>query len=414
MYKTLLTNRNFLKIWLAQLFSQLAANLLNFALIIRVFELSATTQYANIAVSLLILAFGVPSIIFAVLAGAYVDHLDRKKVLVVTNIVRAVLVLFFLLFETNLIFVYLTVFAISIFSQFFTPAEAAALPRLVKKTELVAANSLFLLTLYSSFIMGYSLAGPIISTWGPNSVYWVTSLAFVVSALLSSGLPRLSAMQKGLDFASINHQVFITIRQTTNKIWRTPGLLFPIGNLAIGQMMVGIIAVVAPGLAVVLYHQSLANVSYKLIVPAAAGMVVGAILVGQVFRNTHKAKLINAGIILSVTSLVGMGLVGSLSGLPFYTYIVVALAFGLGFANALVGVSAQTLLQLHSSDEERGKIFGTLNMMMNLAASLPVLLAGITADLISPGSVMIFAGVMIGVFGLYQFRTLKKHQLVDI
>ncbi len=414
MYKTLLTNRNFLKIWLAQLFSQLAANLLNFALIIRVFELSADTNYANIAVSLLILAFGVPSIIFAVLAGAYVDHLDRKKILVVTNIVRAVLVLFFLLFETNLIFVYLTVFAISIFSQFFTPAEAAALPRLVKKTELVAANALFLFTLYSSFIMGYSLAGPIISIWGPNSVYWVTSLAFALSALLSAGLPRLNAIQKGLDFASINHQVFITIRQTTNKIWRTPGLLFPIGNLAIGQMMVGIIAVVAPGLAMVLYHQSLADVSYKLIVPAAAGMVVGAILVGQIFRNIHKAKLINAGIILAVTSLVGMGLVGSLSGLPFYTFIVVTLAFGLGFANALVGVSAQTLLQLHSSDEERGKIFGTLNMMMNLAASLPVLLAGITADLVSPGSVMLFAGVMVGVFGVYQFMTLKKHQLVDI
>ena len=147
MIPNLLKNKNFLQIWLAQLFSQLAANLLNFALIIRVFDLSANTSYANISVSLLILAFGVPSIIFAVLAGAYVDHLDRRKVLVVTNIVRAVLVLFFLLFEANLVFVYVMVFVISILSQFFTPAESAALPRLVKKNQLVAANSLFLFTL---------------------------------------------------------------------------------------------------------------------------------------------------------------------------------------------------------------------------------------------------------------------------
>ncbi|MCX6806484.1 MAG: arabinose efflux permease, partial [Patescibacteria group bacterium] len=69
MIPNIIKNKNFLQIWLAQLFSQLAANLLNFALIIRVFDLSANTSYANISVSLLILAFGVPSIIFAVLAG---------------------------------------------------------------------------------------------------------------------------------------------------------------------------------------------------------------------------------------------------------------------------------------------------------------------------------------------------------
>jgi len=90
------------------------------------------------------------------------------------------------------------------------------------------------------------------------------------------------------------------------------------------------------------------------------------------------------------------------------------LAFGVGFANAMIGVSAQTLLQIHSTDEERGKIFGTLNMMMNLAATLPVLLAGITADLISPSSVLLIAGSMVAVYGVYQFVTLKKHELVDI
>ena len=100
MYSKLLRNPDFLKIWIAQIVSQLATNLLNFALIIRVYELAANTRYANIAVSLLILAFGIPSIVFAVLAGAYVDHWDRKKVLIVTNIVRAVLVLGFLIFSS--------------------------------------------------------------------------------------------------------------------------------------------------------------------------------------------------------------------------------------------------------------------------------------------------------------------------
>ena len=409
----ILKNKDFMKIWLAQLASQLAANLLNFALIIRVFELSANTKFANISVSLLVLAFGVPSIIFAVLAGAYVDHMDRKKVLVITNIIRAVLVLAFLLFESNLVFVYVMVFIISVASQFFTPAESAALPKLVDKKHLVMANSLFLFTLYSSFILGYSLAGPIISAFGANSVYWATSAAFIVAAILSAGLPKLRAVEHGLDFKAINHEVFVTVRQTTNKIWRTPSLSFPIANLTIGQMMIGIIAVVAPGLAVVLFNQSLAQVSFKIIVPAALGMIVGAALVGQVFKNAHKAKLIIWGISIAVLSLVGIGTVRYLNSLPFYSALVIGLTFTLGLSNALVGVSAQTLLQEHSSDEERGKIFGTLNMMMNLAAALPVLLAGITADLISPASVMTISGALIAIYGVYQFITLRKHQLID-
>ncbi len=409
----ILKNKDFMKIWLAQLASQLAANLLNFALIIRVFELSANTKFANISVSLLVLAFGVPSIIFAVLAGAYVDHMDRKKVLVITNIIRAVLVLAFLLFESNLVFVYVMVFIISVASQFFTPAESAALPKLVDKKHLVMANSLFLFTLYSSFILGYSLAGPIISAFGANSVYWATSAAFIVAAILSAGLPKLRAVEHGLDFKAINHEVFVTVRQTTNKIWRTPSLSFPIANLTIGQMMIGIIAVVAPGLAVALFNQSLAQVSFKIIVPAALGMIVGAALVGQVFKNAHKAKLILWGISIAVLSLVGIGTVRYLNSLPFYSALVIGLTFTLGLSNALVGVSAQTLLQEHSSDEERGKIFGTLNMMMNLAAALPVLLAGITADLISPASVMTISGALIAIYGVYQFITLRKHQLID-
>jgi MFS family permease len=190
-------------------------------------------------------------------------------------------------------------------------------------------------------------------------------------------------------------------------------LLFPIANLTIGQMIIGIIAVVAPGLAVILFDQNLAQVSVKLIVPAALGMVIGAFAVGQIFKKFHKAKVINFGIIIAVISLFAIGNVSRLSSLPFYTVIVVALAFILGLANALVSVSAQTLLQEHSTDEERGKIFGTLNMMMNLAASLPVLLAGITADLISPASVMTISGGLIGVFGVYQFVTMKKHLQYD-
>jgi len=396
---------------MAQLTSQLAANLLNFALIIRVFDLAANTRYANIAVSLLILAFGIPSVIFAVLAGAYVDHWDRKKVLVVTNVVRAVLVLLFLFVGSNLLWVYLLVFVISVFSQFFTPAEGAALPKLVDKSDFLSANSLFLFTLYSSFILGYSLAGPIVAAWGQNAVYYVAAVAFAVAAVLCVRLPSLRTERVDKKLGEINKEVFSTIRASFKQIITDPKLIFPIANLTIGQALLGVLAVLAPGIALLVFNQSLASVSIKLIVPAAVGMVIGAILVGQFFKKISKTKLIDIGIIIAAVMLISLSFVPVLSSLRFFGMIVAMIALTLGIANGLVSVSAQTLLQLNSTDEARGKIFGTLNMMMNLAAVLPVLLAGITADLVNPLKVLTGAGVLVGVYGIYQHKTFTKLHL---
>jgi MFS family permease len=410
-YAQLLKNTNFLKIWSAQLLSQIASNLLNFALIIRIFDLAAHTPFANIAVSLLILSFGIPSIIFAVLAGAYVDHLDRRKVLIITNILRAVLVLFFLFFEHNLVMVYVLVFFISTLSQFFTPAEGAALPKLVNKKQFLAANSLFLFTLYSSFVIGYSLAGPVIAAFGGQAVYYLAAIAFALAALLSWGLPKLRPAAIGIHFAEINKQVFSTIRASMRQIFTSRNLIFPIINLTIGQMMINVIAVLAPGLALMLFSQSLAVASVKLIVPAAIGMVVGAIVVGQFLKNIKKTKLITIGIALAAVMLISIIGVYHLRYSDYFVYLVVGFSLGLGFANALVSVSAQTLLQLNSTDEQRGKIFGTLNMMMNMAATIPVLLAGITADLVSPVVVLSGAGVLIAIYGIYQYKVFSGVQL---
>lgn len=409
-YRALLTNVNFMKLWLAQIFSQLAANLLNFALIIRVFDLAAGTKYASISVSLLVLAFGVPSIIFALLAGAYVDHLDRKKVLIITNLIRAVLVVGFLFFDSNLLMIYGLVFVISIFSQFFVPAEAAAMPKVVDKRDLPAANSLFLFTLYGSFAVGYALAGPIISAWGQDAIYWVTGGAFLFATLLCMALPKMHAAVKGLNFAAINHQVATTIGTTTRKIASTPRLLFPIMNLTIIQMMVGVVAVIAPALALVLFGQNLAAVSGQIIVPAAIGMLLGAAVVGYWLKKSDRIVTIDIGILLAVIVLIAAYFIPYFKDSAIYHTMIITGLFVVGFSAAIISVTAQTLLQTNSTDEERGKIFGTLNMMMNIAASIPVLLAGIIADILSPLSVLAISGLLIGAYGVYQFLTIRKHE----
>ncbi len=407
-YRSLLKNWNFDKLWGAQLFSQLAANILNFALILRVYELAAGTRYANIAVSIFILSFGLPSIFFAVFAGAFIDHLDRKKVLVLTNILRAALVLLFFLVEKNLLLVYGLIFVISTITQFFVPAEGSALPNIVKKNDLVPANSLFLFTIYGSFIVGYSLAGPIIGSWGIEAVYVVTSVCFLVAAVLSAMLPPLRAVDKrDIPLAAIASQVRGSLRSNLSNIYHNRKLLFPILQLTIAQGLTNIIIVLAPALSLLLLGRSLATSSQVFILPAGIGMVGGAIIIGQFLRKKNKVRLIEIGLLLAATCLLALGLVKELP-VSNIALTVSVLALSLGFANALVSVSAQTLLQLNSTEETRGKIFGALNMMVNIAATIPVLLAGVTADLVSPLTVLIAVAVLIVVYLVVQRRSLNK------
>ncbi len=407
MYLQLFRNTRFLRIWAAQICSGLAANLLNFALVIRVYDLAQGSRYANVAVSLLIVSFALPSVIFAVVAGAYVDRWDRKKVLLWSNLIRAVLVLLFLVFEKNLFAVYGLVFLISIFTQFFIPAEAAALPRLVRKDQLLTTNSLFLFSFYASFVIGYSLAGPAVGLFGPQSTYIIMSGAFGLAALLVLGLPQLKP-EEGTAHGRTVSSVLSQVRESLGEILRTKTLFFPLLNLTISQAVIGVIAVLAPALATILFHQSLTAASVKLIVPAAVAMVIGAILVGQWGKKANKVKLINYGIALGAASLFALGMVHRVDDWPMFIAIVIAISAVMGFANALVTVSAQTLLQLNTSDQQRGKVFGALNMLINIAALVPVVLAGISADIISPTAVLVGAAALLAAFGVVQRVTFGK------
>src|SRR5438270_7872687 len=114
-----LSIKPFFFLWLAELFSQIAANMLNFILIIAVFKLTNS----NTAVSGIVLSFTIPAILFGVFAGAAVDRMSKKKVLLLTNVVRAALLVILSFFDTNLFIIYAVSFFVTTSTQFFIPAE---------------------------------------------------------------------------------------------------------------------------------------------------------------------------------------------------------------------------------------------------------------------------------------------------
>src|SRR6266403_5653274 len=123
------TQRSFLLLWIGEVFTQVATNLFNFFLIFTVYTLS----HSNTAVSGVVLTFTIPAILFGSIAGAYVDRWDKKKVLIITTSLRAILLIFLAFMLNNLFIVYLFSLLISILSQFFIPAESPMIPLVVKK-----------------------------------------------------------------------------------------------------------------------------------------------------------------------------------------------------------------------------------------------------------------------------------------
>ena len=130
-FRRVLKNRSFLLLWLAQLLSQVVFNAANYGIIALVTAITHSTALVGLA----IVSFTLPAVPFSLLAGVYVDYLDKRLVLWASNILRAIamgLMVFALLLNPHtIVWLYFVAFIISLISQFFTPAEASAIPLLL-------------------------------------------------------------------------------------------------------------------------------------------------------------------------------------------------------------------------------------------------------------------------------------------
>ncbi len=410
---SVLGNLNFDRLWGAQILSQIAQNLLNFALIIRVFELAQGTRLANLSVAVLVLSFGLPSIFFAAAAGVYVDHWNKKLVMIAANALRAVLVLGYLVFEHNLVLVLLTSFLISSITQFFTPAEAAAIPAVVRPSQLLRANSLFVFTMYTSFVVGYSASAPVIAHLGPSGPYIVTSIMFAIATVLVVFLPSIHTKQSvGMPFRRILSYTAQEITRNWQVIRSNHNLYFPITQLTITQAILGVLLALSPALSVAVLHRPLQHAFFYLIIPAGLGLVAGVVSVNHLVKYVSKTRLIALGLMVGAAALILISLAGLLhyvTGLVQIGLTTATLVFLLGAINSLVSAAAQTTLQENTTDTNRAKVFGALGMMVNIAATLPIFFAGILADLFGVTQVIGAIGIGLGVFALLQYLWLRRH-----
>ncbi|MBC8075724.1 MAG: MFS transporter, partial [Chloroflexales bacterium] len=145
--------RNFALLWTAQFISKMGTSLATLAASILVYRVTGSA----LSVGLMLIATAAPSLFFGLVAGVFVDRLDRRKIMVASDLARAVLTLLIpILLPFGIGWLYVLVILISVVGQFFDPAQASVLPEIAPDEELAAANSMMRISSVGSMSVGFA------------------------------------------------------------------------------------------------------------------------------------------------------------------------------------------------------------------------------------------------------------------
>lgn len=392
-----LSVKPFLYLWLAEIFSQIAGNMVNFVLLVLAFDLSSS----NTAVSGIVLSFTVPAIIFGLLAGIMVDRSDKKRVLFLTNFLRAVLLLLLALLHSSLFLIYLFSLLIAIITQFFIPAETPMIPHVVGKNLLFPANALFGMGIYGSILIGYALSGVFLIIFGPTYVFVVLSLFFMIASFFISKI-KLSGNIRDL---SNEEAISATFREEVKDAFlamiKTKEIYKSLFLLSFSQILILTLSAIGPGLAKQVLRIEVNQFSIFFVAPAAIGMIMGALFIGNFFHGKSKHNMVTAGIFISSLAIIILSFITSenIFGIKPINLVMI-IAFVLGFANALVFVPSNTILQEETASHMRGRTYGLLSSVVGIFSLFPIILAGGLADLVGVPNVLIGIGVIIFITGV--------------
>jgi len=421
-FRAVLRVTTFRNIWFAQLAAQLADKFLLFSLMILAYEVSG----GSTPVAITLLTYTVPAVLFAPPAGVIADRLDRKQIMMWCNFGRAAAVALIpiaaLIPQLRGDFVHLLVitFIFSAVGQLFGPAEAATIPTILPRSALITANSMALLTMVLTLVVGVALA-PIVSRIDLYAPYWVAAVLLVVGGvfIFASEIPPLERTTEPPVAASRNrfHIMLVDLKEGLDALRASRGLMLAFGQVSIAVLVLFMLFALAPA-----YVSNVIGIapqdSYVIIGPATLGAILAAILLGQFVRNIDRSRLLIGSLIANGLTLLALAAVPQamtqLPDLRVHARITgAAISLLLGIEFGAIMIPAITYLMETTSDEIRGRIFALLYMVINGVTALPVLAAAALSDAIGTahvigglGAVLIIGGL--GIFIAGQRATVQK------
>jgi Na+/melibiose symporter-like transporter len=404
--RLLFTHRDFALAWIGSLISLTGDWMLQASLPVYVYQLTGST----LATGAMIVVTVVPYLLLGSVAGVLVDRWDRKRTLVVANLIQTVgLAPLLLVTSVEWVWlVYVVAFYQSVLAQVVKPAQEAVLPRLVPANVLVSANSLNALNGNLSRLVGPALGGLMVATLGLSSVALVDAATFGVAATLLALIstdtrpPAREGQQEGRGPRVLLRDWLDGLR----VVWGHPVLRLIFAFTAISGVGEGAMgALFAPFVMRVLDG---GEVGYGTIVSAQAiGGLVGSLLLASRPRVMAPARLMGLGALgLAIVDLLTFNswrvVPGLLPGVTFMALV------GIPIAGLIVGMT--TLTQTSTTDAYRGRVAGALLAVSALARLIGAVLGGSLGDSLGIVRVLNIQGLGYGLAGVLVLILLPRRQ----
>jgi MFS family permease len=370
---SLLNNARFLRLWIGQGISFLGDAVSMVALVVLVVQITGSAS----AVGGALVARLLPTIA-SPLAGVLADRVDRRVVLVASDLARAVLVLG-LVFARDLATIYVLVFLMGLARTVFNPTVRAAFPSVVGGGDLTRANALISGTFSISETAGPALGGLLVATVSIDAAFVLDAVTYLVSAALLSLTP-LARPQREEDGAGFGEDLKAGFTYLARA--RVP-LVIVLGAF----LTVLTINITIPA-EVFLARETFkaGNAGYGLLVGLwGGGMVLGSAFVALLGGRISLIPLYLSSIFVSALALFATGMS------PTFVLALIALTIA-GLANGIDDVTANTILQEQVPDVFLGRVFAVRFLSYGAGEALAFTVGGLVVDAVGPRSTYLYAG----------------------
>jgi len=390
-------NRNYRFTWMGQVVSEIGDHFNNIA----VFSLVLANTGSGMMIAGVMLSRAIPAVMAGPLAGVLLDRMDRKRIMITSDLVRAVVAVGFILTITakGTTLLYLFSALLMLASPFFTSGRSSILPTIASKKELHTANSLTQTTQWATLTLGTFLGGTSVAQFGYRIAFVLNAFSFLFSAWCISRL-------------KVKHGSFRPQRKSLTetdvvKPWHeyAEGLRYMRGTpLLLGIALISVGWATGGGAAQILFSL-FGELVFKrgpsgigiIWASAGVGLLIGGTIAHQLGKRlgfeSYKKTIIIA-YALHGTTYVIFSQMQSFAG---------ALIF-IALSRASVAISSVLnfgQLLRHVSDEYRGRVFSTIETVQWSVMMLSMMAAGIASQHTSPRTIGAVAGVLSGSTAIY-------------
>jgi MFS transporter, DHA3 family, macrolide efflux protein len=425
MYQRLFTNRNFMALWLGQMISFIGDYFVILAVPLTINRLTGSATMVGLS----FIFSALPALLFGSVAGVFVDRWDRRWVMIASDLIRAVLVLFLVMVRSReqIWIFYIITFLMACTSQFFFPARNALLPLLIgDKESLLAANGMMQMIQTVGFLAGPAFAGFAIGLWGERVAFVTNAVGFIASALavLTIRMPALKSQEEihgGLSRPVLPMQeepilaeqpapqagsvqaAFAELREGLRFIFHdetTLGLVLcnTLTMLGFGAFMVIWVPFLTRRFHVGAEGIGFVDSSFGL------GMLLGGLALSYLNRKLGKRLLIAGGMVVLGVLTLPTGYMPS-----FALIIALNVVFGLFFMP--VQSAVVTLLQMAVPDAKLGRVSGSMNAMTTVGNLASMGFASFVGEKIGLENVFVASGIILILTGLIGFKMLKEPKI---